>query len=86
MSKHTPGPWKVLSHEVRSSLRGNRTICTTATERWVSDFEQRAANARLIAQAPAMYDALKTIKKSVAGVGITFPEIDDILFAIEGKP
>lgn len=54
---HTPGPWAV-------QVTGGTAECVSATEPglWAvvegADYETRAANARLIAAAPAMLGAL----------------------------
>jgi hypothetical protein len=50
VSKHTPGPWAV----------GYAT-----TSLYVNDLEAEA-NARLIAAAPEMYDALRTIEEALS--------------------
>jgi hypothetical protein len=57
---HTPGPWRVSSvhtHE-RSSVFTDAAPTVCVAETWTP---QHAANARLIAAAPALYEALKAI-------------------------
>jgi hypothetical protein len=61
---HTPGPWKVgTKHPGRvmaANGRGNViAYCTPHPDDTDSPTEEEAANARLIAQAPALYEALK---------------------------
>lgn len=62
MTKHTPGPWHVVEGKLtKSSLEvhaNSRAIC----ELWRSwDSETELANARLIAAAPEMLEALQMI-------------------------
>lgn len=65
-SKHTPGPWWVTDYGVRDA---GGYICQTIkatryedqVERYVREREERAANARLIAAAPALLEALKEV-------------------------
>lgn len=64
MSKHTPGPWAedkfALSVEIRSL--GNPLIAVVQSRHCESP-EEMAANAKLIAAAPMLLDALKHIMK-----------------------
>ena len=65
MSKFTPGPWHVEGYEFTRDLVGG-TIVQKYTVMSVdfdeSDkFGQLVANARLIAKAPEMYEALKKL-------------------------
>lgn len=58
MSKHTPGPWRDIDgQEVHAGKAEDRLICQCHA----GFYEERWANARLIAAAPAMLDALKRI-------------------------
>lgn len=59
MSAHTPGPWEAVGSEVRTKrtdvdLRG----WGIATLQFSSEPDRREANARLIAAAPEMFEAL----------------------------
>ena len=57
MSKHTPGPWKARLLPMGVYLieiRPQETICAIASQR-----ENHHANARLIAAAPELLEALK---------------------------
>ncbi len=59
MSKHTPGDWYVSHNELTSdSLPGRNTIATMAAWLPHAEEEQRA-NARLIAAAPCLLEALR---------------------------
>ena len=64
-AKHTPGPWSVCEHSwCETSIRAPSTdnaLCRldinhATEESQEADEEQMAANARLIAAAPAMYE------------------------------
>lgn len=63
MSKHTPGPWDCEWQEVRATgIQGNPVICFM--QDWVDEFhEEREANARLIAAAPDLLEALNRINE-----------------------
>lgn len=52
MSKHTPGPWEILS--TLEICSGNKDICEL--KGWMNEDQ---ANARLIAAAPDLLEALK---------------------------
>ena len=68
MSKHTPGPWQIYDCEfaVRVGIEGgNKTSVITFGAKgdysgvWGKTTEQAEANARLIASAPELLEALK---------------------------
>ncbi len=70
-AKHTPGPWSVS--KVGLTNDGGRPVVTddvriavvdcqsevSRKEAWRAECEERDANARLIAAAPALYETLK---------------------------
>lgn len=70
MSNHTPGPWIVKSHSfgcdeiiydgavTKGDSHGDRIICIMPTPHL---FGENLANARLIAAAPDLLDALKAL-------------------------
>lgn len=64
MSKHTPGPWHVSKHGnfVRHTLSDGTTpnLCVI-----VEECPQRNANARLIAAAPELLEALRFALKQL---------------------
>lgn len=57
---HTPGPWKTRSHRSNSYVSGG--VDDSKEELWITvqtpGDDVRAANARLIAAAPELLDAL----------------------------
>lgn len=59
MSKHTPGPWRVVEDRVPSSLEvyAGKTAIAECWRR--ADVETEIANARLIASAPELFAALQ---------------------------
>lgn len=69
MSKHTPGPWTLGNGEVRIRTEKNeqgRSILvaecyTTGNAGRYPKYEERKANARLIAAAPELLEALKKL-------------------------
>ena len=70
MSKHTPGPW-IRSYHGFNILTADeeQSICQLTNSRYVSR-DERTANARLIAAAPAMYEALKGLTDWFYGIGL----------------
>jgi hypothetical protein len=63
-TKHTPGPWKI---NPRASLHivsnDNKTIASCSSSQNGDNLETEQANARLIASAPDLLEALQTTKK-----------------------
>ncbi len=70
-TQHTPGPWSyhyertINRHIVRSGFAGDRSICVTYGAGATS--YECAANARLIAAAPLMLDALRSASLVLMG-------------------
>lgn len=98
-TKHTPGPWMADADAeiIRSSVGHKPAVAFTNPEFYA---EVRGANARLIAEAPAMVDALRkarhyiqrsncdeayTVGDSMAADRL-LSELDSILARIEGEP
>lgn len=67
MSKHTPGPWEVRQgKEVGNTVyvsSDKGQICTG-----VNGFESRIPNARLIAAAPELLEALEVAEKALTAI------------------
>ena len=59
MNKHTPGPWRVVEDRVPASLEvySGKTAIAECWRR--AETETELANARLIAAAPELLDALQ---------------------------
>jgi hypothetical protein len=61
MGKSTPGPWKAQMREFRQW----EVVSTCETEWWIADAspynERQEANARLIAAAPELLEALEAV-------------------------
>lgn len=81
MSKHTPGPWHVVPLTLGSVEAENGTaVCQafmTKQPRKAEDHEERLANARLIAAAPELLEALKDYLQ--AGEDCCNPEKDGVV-------
>lgn len=58
---YTPGPWKVDRPYIRGAGRAIASL-----ESWHNEVED-AANARLIAAAPELYEAVQTVDMALAG-------------------
>lgn len=67
-TKHTPGPWRIVSGIDVVDFY-DYSICSVATSNKTQ--AERKANARLIAAAPDMYDALKNIMHGIDTGAIT---------------
>ena len=63
---HTPGPWKKDGLKVIAGTRGTICVCPVVSLGGVFNVE---ANARLIAAAPELLDALKKIAKGTCVMG-----------------
>ena len=83
MSKHTQGPWKADGYSIRQASTGTRHVAeiaytgphhTPPNEYPKSCRLQDEANARLIAAAPSLLDAL--IRLRAAFNGDSIPEVD----------
>lgn len=98
--KHTPGPWTLGTHNLSPStyailkVRGSgRIVCIATPGKLTSHGREGEANARLIAQAPSMLEALRDCTLQMAQSNTrTFPEFEGalnnaraILRAIEGE-
>ena len=71
MSKHTPGPWEIPHDDSPYWSQMNAvpivfTGSALADVRYNGRYDEWIANARLIAAAPQMYDALKALLRVVA--------------------
>ncbi len=69
MSKHTPGPWKAVQHPREHkwawTIEGTDGVGQIiARIGLVNDAQAVAANAHLIAAAPAMYEALQIMVRA----------------------
>ena len=74
-SKHTPGPWEVSVGRVYDSYKDTPESLKWGTDALIADCfppsnyriscEEKAANAHFIANAPAMYEALKLVKRAL---------------------
>lgn len=76
MSKHTSGQWIAVSRMVESANNNEPDICTTNPQMFGQghlprNMEEQLANARLIAAAPELLEALKAtlIELEDAGYG-----------------
>jgi len=63
---HTPGPWR--SHGAGGEIHGNSRVVATMT--WCSGMgDEDDANARLVAAAPDMLDALEGLRAATDAFG-----------------
>lgn len=84
MSKHTPGPWRVVGTTVQAGeYRAQSHAIIADCSDFNLDKKEREANAHLIAAAPEMLEALKDIVSTLfqecqPDRGDLFSKIDDI--------
>ena len=80
--KYTNGPWlfdtTVQGCREIGPYQGSE-VCTTVG---LADDDEDAANARLIAEAPAMHECLKRLVKSYGWTKKNKPDVFDILDAV----
>lgn len=93
ITKHTPGPWKVVKPQYENKKGVFASVYTNpATEKGfrTCEFDIRAdeyknshaeANARLIAAAPELLDALKTMVEIADASGVVLWGESDEVFA-----
>ena len=91
-SKHTPEPWSIKSFESGSfyivagtdpdHLDSMVVACLSVNEAQKHQAEELRANARLIANAPKMYEALKSIIKHQYVVSPGMPSATKLMAVI----
>lgn len=90
MSEHTPGPWltegrivyatgKIQSLTEGRTLDANRFSAHVQNDNAIADDRELLANARLIAAAPDLLDALVFARFRLKEVGLLFDEIDSAI-------
>lgn len=75
MSGHTPGPWRIGSTQTRVESRAGSVLAVTDYEPHIPEVAARA-NARLIAAAPELLEALKAVEDSICLLGLHTDEDD----------
>lgn len=91
-SKYTPGPWELgTRRQVLATSKRGLLVAQIATGTVTStigssqiDEEEAASNARLIAAAPDLLEALKDARFSLYGNGPGNPKIDAAIAKAEG--
>lgn len=78
MAKHTPGPWGAIGADVKTAGPTSRVICWTGVATDIPLDEIRA-NARLIAAAPDMLQALRDIAAATTGY-----DSEEVIAEIQG--
>jgi DNA-directed RNA polymerase subunit RPC12/RpoP len=81
MSKHTPGPWDKVVHGERDSRVGASTLIAIVYSTAFRDRENQEANAHLIAAAPDLLEALKSIRCTDCRDGVLLS--DSFLFDLD---
>jgi hypothetical protein len=87
--QHTPGPWTIYNHDgtnsghydgyLKSDIRAGADLIHIRQSVAGNTFPRLAANVRLIAAAPSMYDALNAVRRPVAAVYERFKHLDRVL-------
>ena len=72
MSKHTPGLWTVVNTKVMAE---SGSIEVASVSDYVTTTPRQAANARLIAAAPELLDALRAINDRTVRIDGRFAEL-----------
>ena len=83
--QHTPGPWRVYQSKrfPTIAINGDKGSVRVANTYGELDFQRQMANARLIAAAPAMYEALEDALNTLKAVRhfLHDHELDSIEYA-----
>ena len=76
--QHTPGPWEVGSTGIITAKSATTFICDTrkSAKRFLPPNAEIDANARLIAAAPELLEALESIANNRLSVDVPNDEID----------
>ena len=80
MSKHTPGPWKASALGRTVTDGAEQVVCRPSA--YANNAERQVANARLIAAAPELLDALQEIVEAQKGGYLGCSHIDAASAAI----
>ena len=85
MSEHTPGPWSVAVDRWWAvvSIGDYKTVASAAGP--ARGFKEEAANARLIAAAPDMLEALEWIRSMDWNIGELCDRIDTAIAKAKGE-
>lgn len=76
-ARHTPGPWIAVGWQVEILSAGAPDICNTNPETFGQhgrSYEERCANANLIAAAPELLEALKDARRKLAWFTDSYPQ------------
>jgi len=73
MTQHTPGPWEPINSDGGKPAHVTSTDGRIANVHWQGGAEQSNANARLIAEAPIMYDGIKDALKCLGDPDDSWP-------------
>jgi hypothetical protein len=87
---HTPGPWWVTDSGVRDTggyicHTNNATHYPDQDERYERETAERAANARLIAASPDLYDAAENALNALIGCCVPAGGVDDRKTILEAQ-
>ena len=95
MRKHTPGPWVIIVDELSDSVSITTEkriedsmveICEVTAGFWSEKFEtEQRANARLIASAPELLEALEWIKDYLDDKCATKPDLAAVIAKARGE-
>ncbi len=80
-TRHTPGPWQHIGGDGRKERwigdKDAVTLCVVESARYRYDPDELEANARLIAAAPEMLEALKWCVETFDGLAAVYPSLDN---------
>ena len=85
MSHHTPGPWTVTASVCRIEVAGTGQLVAFASMPSQDTSDVGRANARLIAAAPEMFEALKDFMARHQCNGKCHENARALLAKVEGK-
>lgn len=92
MNKHTPEPWELDEYPLSIDIVSAKGPIAVVGSRYCDSPEEMKANAKLIAAAPEMYEALKKLVSAIIFYGAVdeggddyfpWPEIENVKEIIE---
>ncbi len=90
MSKHTPGPWSVGNYIFHASAYSEGVRPVHAKKRGLIASAKREADARLIAAAPELLEALETCEAFLLSAGLAssdaYSEVCAAIAKATGEP
>ena len=87
MTKHTPGPWKVVltgaAQQASIAVVGNGKLIYEFPMSFIDEQPEHQANAQLISAAPKMLAALESVVNDIGMMGLSVECLQEVGAAID---